>query len=822
MKDARIFITMAAGRRNYTFAPINHLLRPPVVAPQVASSSARTEKVLNFPELSIHIFGDSKTPATNRSMPAVTINKSDKYKQGKDEKLSQTGTQDLPLTTTPTTNVDAKPTLDTTKPDGSTLKTASQDSIHGPIQKPANDTLLRSSLLSSHIFFSHTHTSSDGVYNQNHNTSMATKKQKRNKKSNIQRKKKAASKRALESLVAEATVFINTQIAKLASKACTEASECQLSTNIYILKNLADMAVHTKLLMKDTEEALRAALLNLYMDGIYLDTYGPIVGVTPGYKAAALTDGDYDRAVTVMEGEYNAFADAAFDVAIQTRAAKTFKHTSSRLHVDADFDFSFKNKVGHRSARETYPSFHDQSKSCDTLDGTISMRTPSPPSSFAFDFSMTVKMINGPVDCEVKMSLPPLSFGGTNNNLPATKTKVSADSISLVSTSSAISTFVLNPKAVKEVISPPTILTFSFSMPPTISAAMTGMPTVNNLGFVIRALASDNAIIAAQSIEPKLTMEMITTNLSLVSLRGEDTSEFEDSGESTDDSDGAVEGRQESPTTDDDWIEAKVEERKLATNKKDVTMSIVVIGVMLKYFSYFDSFSTLLMAPIVENMAFTHGASCANESKKHLAQLFSLAQQLQGVSATNTPTQGLLLPPTLAQKGIPEPPEEPNDVIVLYAPVAAAEAMDNSQAAAVRARREHMQNSGHRFNQLIGVKTMRNMIDTLNTPDDRPHHTHPQHTEVEVIEAFLLLSTRERDLIDIGPPHTVQAATLCVNRRLQHRIMIGHISLFEFLKHVHFDENGLASRLNIVEAWEDCSWKDEELEAKDRRDLPLE
>jgi hypothetical protein len=116
-----------------------------------------------------------------------------------------------------------------------------------------------------------------------------------------------------------------------------------------------------------------------------------------------------------------------------------------------------------------------------------------------------------------------------------------------------------------------------------------------------------------------------------------------------------------------------------------------------------------------------------------------------------------------------------------------------------------------RISTQIGIVTLHEFLLALHLPSAQ------FYTMTELIEAFIAMSSYEREELDFGSVHKLDAATVQSNRRLQHRILIGSIKLIEFLKEVRFGTAHVAKAHAVVEAWEMCARRDQEAEELDER-----
>ena len=107
----------------------------------------------------------------------------------------------------------------------------------------------------------------------------------------------------------------------------------------------------------------------------------------------------------------------------------------------------------------------------------------------------------------------------------------------------------------------------------------------------------------------------------------------------------------------------------------------------------------------------------------------------------------------------------------------------------------------------IGITTLREFYTSLADP------AASSHTKVDLIAAFVAMSSVEREELDLGPIHAHNAKAVLTNLKLQHNIFLGNIKLAEFLKIVDFNANGEATNAAIVQAWVECAKKDAEAEA---------
>jgi hypothetical protein len=87
------------------------------------------------------------------------------------------------------------------------------------------------------------------------------------------------------------------------------------------------------------------------------------------------------------------------------------------------------------------------------------------------------------------------------------------------------------------------------------------------------------------------------------------------------------------------------------------------------------------------------------------------------------------------------------------------------------------------------------------------------YTKAALISAFVALSSRERDRLDIGFPHSWTAEGVLNNERLANRIMLGSIRLSEYLDEIAFYEGGIAQKSDVLGAWRDLAAQDEAFSA---------
>jgi hypothetical protein len=116
---------------------------------------------------------------------------------------------------------------------------------------------------------------------------------------------------------------------------------------------------------------------------------------------------------------------------------------------------------------------------------------------------------------------------------------------------------------------------------------------------------------------------------------------------------------------------------------------------------------------------------------------------------------------------------------------------------------QRKQRGPYRLNYLIGISPLRELLMELADPYARTY------TKAELIGAFVALSSRERDRLDIGFPHSWTAEGVLNNERLANRIMLGSIRLSEYLDEIAFDERGIAQKSDVLGAWRDLATQDE-------------
>lgn len=83
------------------------------------------------------------------------------------------------------------------------------------------------------------------------------------------------------------------------------------------------------------------------------------------------------------------------------------------------------------------------------------------------------------------------------------------------------------------------------------------------------------------------------------------------------------------------------------------------------------------------------------------------------------------------------------------------------------------------------------------------------YTMMELIEAFITMSSFEREELDTGRAHTYTPAMVRNYKYLQNRIYIGSIKLSEFLAMIKFDRDNVATAHDVIEVWKECAEKDE-------------
>jgi hypothetical protein len=119
--------------------------------------------------------------------------------------------------------------------------------------------------------------------------------------------------------------------------------------------------------------------------------------------------------------------------------------------------------------------------------------------------------------------------------------------------------------------------------------------------------------------------------------------------------------------------------------------------------------------------------------------------------------------------------------------------------------------SRRRLNAQIGITTLREFMYAL------PDATAAQVSKEELVEAFLALSSAEREALDLGPAHIQDAAAVLSRKYLQHKVFLGHVKLAEFLGAVEFDAEGMAADHAVLTAFEVCAEKDKKAEALEMR-----
>jgi hypothetical protein len=173
------------------------------------------------------------------------------------------------------------------------------------------------------------------------------------------------------------------------------------------------------------------------------------------------------------------------------------------------------------------------------------------------------------------------------------------------------------------------------------------------------------------------------------------------------------------------------------------------------------------------------------------------------------PTEAAAVVPTEAAVAVPT-----EDATVLLTEDAAALSVESSKAMvpyekprrvprAPSTPEQRGQQGPYRLNVLLGTKTLNQYLHTLADP------LAYTYTHAELIEAFVTLSSRERTDVDIGFPHPWTTAGVLNNKRLANRILLGSITLAEFLGEIVFDEQGIATDSDVLGAWEVLAKKDD-------------
>jgi hypothetical protein len=115
------------------------------------------------------------------------------------------------------------------------------------------------------------------------------------------------------------------------------------------------------------------------------------------------------------------------------------------------------------------------------------------------------------------------------------------------------------------------------------------------------------------------------------------------------------------------------------------------------------------------------------------------------------------------------------------------------------------------MNTQIGITTLREFLNAL------PDAYAATYSRVELIQAFIDLSSTEREELDLGAAHTYNADLVVLSKRLQHRVFLGSIKLAVFLKMIMFNALGETSFGEVVTAFEDCAKIDKENDEMDER-----
>jgi hypothetical protein len=116
---------------------------------------------------------------------------------------------------------------------------------------------------------------------------------------------------------------------------------------------------------------------------------------------------------------------------------------------------------------------------------------------------------------------------------------------------------------------------------------------------------------------------------------------------------------------------------------------------------------------------------------------------------------------------------------------------------------QRKQRGPYRLNYLICISPLREFLMEFADPYARTY------TKAELIGAFIALSSRERDRLDIGLPHSWTAEGVLNSERLANRIMLGSIRLSEYLDEIAFDEGGIAQKSDVLGAWRDLAALDD-------------
>jgi hypothetical protein len=592
-----------------------------------------------------------------------------------------------------------------------------------------------------------------------------------------------------------AVAFVNIQIAKMDIQAGLDALKYILSRSVSRLESMARSMPFIKMSRRYLEKDLRAALTALFMQGVQVNVHEKTYELSDGYKAQHGEDikEEHDRRMEeVANHEVKAYRNVSTNLKIHARAAKALEELKAKP-VAPLFQ-----------AREVMPSTSDfqfgMPEALRVLDASASpageavdFKLPQLASDFSFSmpsgFPSVGKDVTTVLPPEIK-DFPSL-FGGPavaaadalklSTEPPDTDTSES-DDISFrseESDSSATEDESL-PDAIVEKEEPCWVLTkFHDPLVPTPQTITVQLLSRQQCSLVTEIESMDDS-----NEEEQPCLALIKYHNSLLYTTAVASSPLNDA--------------ESSPATKDAAEPAIVSLPTAAIEVLQIGIAFAV-AVAVKLTTPFQSLRSQIL-PVKLGFDF--------DLPPNPLQL------LDHQGSYNTPPALTLEAPPV--KDAAARPVE--DATPSHAEHATPSPARPSKATVLsrKSRRipratstpeQRKQRGPYRLNYLIGISPLRELLMELADPYARTY------TKAELIGAFVALSSRERDRLDIGFPHSWTAEGVLNNGRLANRIMLGSIRLSEYLDEIAFYEGGIAQKSDVLGAWRDLAAQDEAFSA---------
>jgi hypothetical protein len=646
----------------------------------------------------------------------------------------------------------------------------------------------------------------------------APKKKKRNQKSGAQRKKEARGRALAEPslniqvedgaatlpLVAPqdaarstAVPFVDTQIAVINVMARIDASKYPLNSSLWRLENMAKSVPSIKESRRNLEEALRTALLDLIMRGIHINVREETYDLSDAYVAQhgeEITEGDEKRMDEVANHAVRAFRNVCCNLEVHVRAAKALEERKSKpvasvfqgqdMPSTSDFQFSVPGAIPVLDA--------GASPAGQPVDFTL------PPSGSTFNFSMpsgasslgnSISTVEQP-----EFKNLPFVFSGSavaagdelelSTNLPDTDTSESDDTTFHSEDSDSSATEDECPQNTIQGKKNEPCLALTKYHGPSLSTATVTVPL---FGHQQSSLPTEDGLqeeAVQAKAEPCLAMtkyhgSLLTATTDVVPLLSDELC---------------------SPATEDAAAPATTSEQPALIH---LPQNRVARSIAVKLSTPLQALQSRIL-PLKMDFDYRLPPQALQVLDVHGSYTIPSALKLEA-----PPTEAAAVVPTEAAVAVPT-----EDATVLLTEDAAALSVESSKAMvpyekphrvprAPSTPEQRGQQGPYRLNVLLGTKTLNQYLHTLADP------LAYTYTRAELIEAFVTLSSRERTDVDIGFPHPWTTAGVLNNKRLANRILLGSITLAEFLGEIVFDEQGIATDSDVLGAWEVLAKKDD-------------